>query len=557
VATRPQVLVKVGVDARGAKSALDDLTRAFKRSATNINSTFDLIGKGFGVFERGAKSALHVLDKIGLNFTELVKRGAPREVRALQKAFDDLEATMARGFNRSGALHAGLEAVTSLAREFVNIFSGEQGQKLINSFFQAFARGLSDLINAFLGAKKMIRDISASLDPTNASRATRKAMLERQLSNPDLSDGERQQIIDALLGLDRTGSGPAPAQESALDRALAKLADDLGLAGTRGLVGGTALGAKRGERTETTSEQDLRGLGIHSDPFFEAARGRADREFAVDEQLKEQTEKFKEAARDLKDSQIEMSRELSNAMKEAGNEGLRVLKDQTDQAKTMLDGLKDLFKGTFDSPAVADLIAQIGQAISGAFTDMFVGIGEAIGSGQFDQILGHLGGFLGGILKYFGTFAIQMGSLIGTLGLLGLFLPVFAPFTAALPIAGGLVAAGVAAVAVGTAIGGGSAGTGAAPSSSGGGSGRRAFLGRTDEETLRGNERERARARRGVDAGEPVFGLSSGRGGDTIHQTYEINFPPGFVVGSPAEIGRHVRRALAADARLRGLPAPA
>ncbi|TXH42464.1 MAG: phage tail tape measure protein [Desulfurellales bacterium] len=222
--------------------------------------------------------------------------------------------------------------------------------------------------------------------------------------------------------------------------------------------------------------------------------------------------------------------QIQAAVAEEHNAGIAELSQYAQGMYAPFQGLQDLMSYSFGEMntitlEAGDVLKSGLEVIAGAFASFFVQIGEALGGETFDG-----GKFFGGLIKNFGQMAISAATLIGVLGLIGaLGVAPFAPFTAALPYAPVLLAAGIGAVAVGTKMAGGGGGTAKAIGGWGTGWGTGKF-GPRDGERAGGS---------GSSGGR--FSSSGSDSAGKIEKHYHIHYS-GMVVGSEAEGGRALKK---------------
>lgn len=588
------VAKQLGIAFNAEALAAEGLSKFLQRVVNDSGATKEQLGRLFGdIGGLTAAMALAVNDGAKLNDTLEDMR---TKAGAADKAFDTMSKTLGFQVQRYHALsdaastalggavtesetaRKGLEAVNTALVQVTAYFDSPEGRQAVNQFF--------DLILQYAAAaiRAMGRLAEAITAPATALEKAWARLSGDPFVEPLESASTLLGIAEELAGtLEKIAArkGSLVINEDGGERDPQALAAPFGFTPRfepfRPFVGPrqprpTAAASTDGDSKETEAEkaareerararaQDAEGMAaVMEDERRDAqllneilledqlaaynARLEAEREFA-----KQMQEAIRERGRQTEEEE----RSANRAQVDAANEGLQDLMEYTRDATDQLQGIKDLFADGPITPEEADVITKTASLISGVFSSMFMEIGEAIGSGNLDGALEALGGFFGNMLKTMGSAAIQLGSLLGVLGIVGLILGI-APLAAALPYAGALIVAGVAAVAAGTALG--ASGGGSASSASGGGG-----AGRSTERDS-GPSDMKIRNLPAYDdgatqsaSGVPRRGVASAAEGTRqIVIEEHVHFDRGMVVASSgAEAGRQIEEWRSDAARLRG-----
>lgn len=482
-----------------AKKTSDGITKLFR---------FEVLTKGAGLLFRGLKEGFKavqdVLRALGLDLQETLGRAAPKQVDALKKALDGVEDQLAKSVNQSGAFKDGVDAFTKAIKEFTKFLGEPATIAAINGFFAGIARGLANIIDAALGAKKMFEDLKRG----NLGAPTTKAdFLLGKISDPETSAENRQRYIEQLREIRRL-EGEAPPPVNRLPSGTSNFADQLRTVGSAGVVAPTAIGARKGE-----GEKAKKGIDFSSylDPIREAQLAQPQIEI-------DRAERIKVAIAALKDEYDQIK---SAQAFEAEDLRLQMESEQRDLANA-------------SHIAWTSFKEQVRDVATGAMTDLFVGIGESIAQGGAN-ILEVMSGFVGGMIKQIGVLLIQLGTAALAFQLLSL-IPGFQGLTGGPGIG---AVAGVAAIAIGTglvaigsAIGAAGSSEGETPSApSGGGGGG----------SSQGNRQEGSGIPRGFDGSRTGSGTPS-------QVTFVIN--GGFFGSDKRAAGRYLADVLAASGAL-------
>jgi hypothetical protein len=469
-----------------------------------------------------AKTTAEAERQLGALFALVEARAGTLEtaLSAFGKNLGDIEETLGSSVTQSGAV---VGAIGSMNQAFVDLndYLSGAGKSVMRDFFQFMIVGAGMAIEGLARAFDFLRSPIKNLKKELAL-AKQGFFAESMTEEEVRAGGPKESMTDLLLRL-----GARVGQEL----------QDVGISG------GTpppkspqtsSTPARAGRTTKRRNDQ------TPADAFMHDAVLQFEREKVVNDALESLQHERERALEDHGQKMAKIQRENNRAIVDEQNAGIDSLARAFERMNAPLDGFRDLLVGGFERISIesADILLEFGNMVSSAFQGLFTDIAEGIGSGNLD-VLKSIGGFFGSILKQMGSFMIGLGSAILALGGLGFFIPGLQMFTAAIPKALLIIGAGTVTMALGAALTSGSDGTGrASPAGSGRGGG--------------GAPRGRS-VGQGVqrDGGVIPEGFSS-RSPQPRTNVYNINLPSALVVGSQAELGRTLRRALDAEARLRG-----
>ncbi len=476
------------------------------------------------------------------------------KMKILESTMDRLETTLGEAFTQADESKELVDALTFAMRDLISIFSGEEGKNQVREWIKLFAGLASSTLAAYLGARKLTVDsgLFSDLPGTKSSGMTglitqmvlKKAIVDK--TGKTLSELEKDPFVEMMSNLQERLMAIANKPEAQ--------GEDLAPPVHVGDVFGSGAMHMPGKPKK---EKKLRG---HNLAYYNALgyKKLMQEEFDI-------TIKHYHDMADLDKQRLIQQREDVDARNAA------LVEDLEDQ--------RDIFSKAFDlsvneferQQQLHDRwqqdLAEFGNIVINGIANMVAGIVEAVISGEQD-VLAAAGSLFAALLKQIGQTMIQMATIWGILAAITLD-PVLAAR------AGALLAAGIASLALASAIspsqkGGGRGGSGA------GGNGlssaydddtyqrwdpaRRGFT-RTDSSgaygvvsgpTRRGGLHGAGPNRFGPgrESGAPEGFVSRESG--TIVNNYSINFGPGFFTGSPASVGRQIQRALDEANRLGG-----
>lgn len=464
---------------------------------------------------------------------------------ALNESWGDLQETIGLGITQSGNARVGVSALQTLFDDLSDAFASKEGKQAVNDFFGAIVLGAADGLDALLGMYKFLVDFHNKANS-----------LAYDILTNDLVSGFREAV-----GLEDIRKYQRPKAEGygAISSYFENFANDLrnrqraggGVQAPGEPPGGANFGGvppidKEGAKADQDYESRLRQQWVEERLAFGAIKAQImDEEWQADATRLSRTESLRQKELDVERSAMEKRWALNREFVDAKNAGIAIFGEWKQSIETQLDGLVDLFDGGGISENAIGLLVDFGKMLAGALTDMFTNIGEAIGEGDGNKALAAVGGFFGGLLKTMGQSAIQLGTLIAVMGLVGAFIPGLEGFAAALPFAPALIAGGIAAVAAGTAIQSATGGSGGPSGGAGGGSG--------------GRPTDHARDSRGraynTNTSRPFAGLGEGTGYNPNNSaggnyTYIVNLN-GAIGGSPRAVARDIRDVLDREGVLR------
>ncbi len=505
-------------DTESATKAMLGLSAVFGK---DIPASAAIVGRVFagelpkslqkmGVYAKDAADAQRQLVEM-FKVAEAEGQTFAGRVSAAEQAWGDLQETIGLSVVGSGSLKGAIDSIRGALEGLTDYFGSPEGKTAINAFFGGIAKTASLALQAMIGMVQAAEDLAAAWDRGLVGRGLKTASVE-PMDKPDRPLMRiTQQLADSLAenskrGADSDFVGPMmPAAGGA----------KFGKEG-----GGKGKGPKNPAADKMTVVMANTGVmmpeGYLDDVKQRNAANVAEVFDDYRQQYAQEVDKTARAAETIK--------------AEEANAGISRLKSYSEQMYSEIQGITDLFTNGFSkmSENAAGVITKIGEAIAGAMASFVTQLAEALGGGEeFDG-----GKFFGGMLKMLGEMAIQTAALITVFGTLGVFLPeLFGRWTAALPFAPLVAAAGIAAVAAGTAMsksGGGSSARGA--SAGGGGAAGGGWRGGG------GNMPFGNRDLSGVGSYVP----GSGGGGNV---TYQLNFS-GPMGGSPRAVARSITDAI-------------
>lgn len=472
-----------------------DLLAATKQVATAFKKGGDEVARLAGLF--------HVAEDAANTFTG--------ETRRLRTLWGELDETLGDSITKSSGLKEAMETSAIALTGFINIFGNQQGQLIIDFFFRKIAGGLSQMINAVIGAKKFIEDTfpDSGTVTDEDDEVTRRTLAAHGLKVPAPGELARNRARRAQNFGDPSFVGPPSAEQAGVAAAkaasvafwegLQRFADGLTATGggaprlleppkvsTKGGGGGAGKGGT--SKSKTTRSAGKFGILPGDQPF------QADNTDNVFTQAADEAASFDEFA----DATIERVRTFSETLQEAAAFG----------------------------------ISSLGGLLSGAIQEI------VSGSGSLLDAIKHL---FGSLLITIGEYIIQLGAAAVIGGVLGTAVPWLGVATGGpgAIVAGSIaVAAGGGIVALGAALGGSGKGGGSSKPDIGG-----KFVG--------------FKGRGGVGSSggsSSVLGgftpAPLGAGSAPIQVNINFNRP----VTDPRRTARELRQALTADAILRRGP---
>ena len=432
-------------------------------------------------------------------------------VSAAEQAWGDLQETIGLSVVGSGSLKGAIDSIRGALEGLTDYFGSPEGKTAINAFFGGIAKTASLALQAMIGMVQAAEDLAAAWDRGLVGRGLKTASVE-PMDKPDRPLMRiTQQLADSLANDSKRAAdsdfvGPMmPAAGGA------KFGKD---------GGGKGKGPKNPAADKMTVVMANTGV-MMPDGYLDDVKERNAANVA---------EVFEDYRQQYAQEVDKTARAAETIKADEANAGIERLKSYSEQMYSEIQGVTDLFTDGFSrmSENAAGVVTKVGEAIAGAMASFVTQLAEALGGGEeFDG-----GKFFGGMLKMLGEMAIQTAALITVFGTLGVFLPeLFGRWTAALPFAPLVAAAGIAAVAAGTAMsksGGGSSARGA--SAGGGGAAGGGWRGGG------GNMPFGNRDLSGVGSYVP----GSGGGGNVTYQLV-FNGPMG---GSPRAVARSITDAI-------------
>lgn len=501
-------------DTENATKAMLGLSAVFGK---DIPASAAIVGRVFagelpkslqkmGVYAKDAADAQRQLVEM-FKVAEAEGQTFEGRIKAAGEAWGDLQETVGLSVVGSGSLKGTIDSIRGALEGLTEYFGSPEGKTAINAFFGGIAKTASLALQAMIGMVQAAEDLAAAWDRGLVGRGLKTASVE-PMDAPDRPLMRiAQQLADSLannskFGADSDFVGPMmPAAGGA------KFGKD---------GGGKGKGIKAPKDDKMTVVMANTGVMMPEGYLDDVKQRNAANVAEVFEDYRQQYAQ-----------EVDKTARAAETIKaEEANAGISRLKSYSDSLFADIKGIQDLFTNGFEnmSEEAAGVITKVGEAIVGAMSSLITQLAEALGGGEeFDG-----GKFFGGMLKMLGEMAIQTAALITVFGTLGVFLPeLFGRWTAALPFAPLVAAAGIAAVAAGTAM-----------SKSGGDTSARGASGAA-----------RGGAGGGGSVRTPSFGDLAGVGsyvpgtGGGGNVTYQLNFS-GPMGGSPRAIGRSVADAI-------------
>jgi hypothetical protein len=416
----------------------------------------------------------------------------------------DLKEVLGQTVTSSGVAKDALDALSAATVQLQTFFASSDGKALVNQFFSVITVGAADAIDAMIGAYRVMQALSGERERGSllsraggagrlAMSVTPSSLLARAMGlTPGGLQGQAAEMKDALDQL--MGRGVEPLGDSPLVQTAGDLADRL-RAAAKSLVeiqSGLGVGGAGGRRGGG-------GGGALPGVSVEVGEIRLSRDIERENMAQEQAQVQAGFAQALAANQLAITREAADIQRQVDMDVLNQRNDLHRQAfELRMQTTADMNRQELEIVVAhgqrikeqQDLMAQYAmqglEAISNAIAD-YVGA-WASGADMADRSIAKLAG---GLIKQLGMMMIQTGLMSVLLAPLAL-IPIFKPITGGpqmagpLAIAGGaLIAAGVGAVALGSAMGG-RGPSGSAAGARGGGGGASAGSGSQTDPFPRG-----------------------------------------------------------------------
>jgi len=429
--------------------------------------------KEYGINARSVSEAQTALNAL---YEQAVAQSTTLATRyqVLNANIGDLKEVLGATVTSSGVAKDALDALSNATVQLQTFFASSDGRELVNQFFSVITTGAADAIDAMLGAYRVMQSLRGESDRgsllSRVGGAGRLlgavqpgALLARALGLGGGLQGGAAEIKDAfdqLLGRGVEALGDSPLVQTASDladrlRAAAKSAVDvqsaLGVGGAGGRGGGAG--------------EALPSVSVEIGPIKSARLAQLENEIQTQMEL----EDGMRAA--LRENQAALAREQADLERQIETERV------TERNQARMDAYQqeqEAAKAHYQ--VLGDLTKQGAGIVSNSVSELLVA--WASGADMAEMTVGR---FVGTMISQIGVMLIQTGIAATVLGALS-FIPGLQGIAGppGLGIAGGLAAtgAGLAMVALGSALGGGAprgGSAGASRTSGGGGAGSRGF----------------------------------------------------------------------------------
>jgi hypothetical protein len=402
----------------------------------------------------------------------------------------DLKEVIGQTVTSSGVAKDALDALSAATVQLQTFFASSDGKQLVNQFFSVITIGAADAIDAMLGAYRVMQSLRGESDRgsmlSRVGGAGRLlgavqpgALLARALGFGGGLQGGAAEIKDAfdqLLGRGVEALGDSPLVQTASDladrlRAAAKSAVEVqsalgvgGAGGRRGGGGGAALPGVSVEVGDIRPSRDIQREHM--------ARQQAQLEAGFAAELAaSQAAITREAADIQRQVDMDVLNQRNDLHRQAFDLRMQTTREMTTQElEVIVAGGKAINDAQSQHLQVmSDLTEQAGKIMGNSIANLLAA--WASGADMADMTVGK---FVGTMISQIGVMLIQTGIAASVLGALS-FIPGLQGIAGppGLGIAGGLAAtgAGLAMVALGSAMGGGAprGGSAGASRTSGGG----------------------------------------------------------------------------------------
>jgi len=386
----------------------------------------------------------------------------------------DLQEVIGQTVTSSGVAKDALDALSAATVQLQTFFASSDGKELVNQFFSVITIGAADAIDAMLGAYRVMQSLRGQSDRGSvlsriggAGRLVGAvqpgALLARALGFGGGLQGGAAEIKDAFDQL--MGRGVEALGDSPLVQTATELADRLRAAAKSAVDVQSTLGGGAGGRRGGGAGEALPSVSVEIGPIKSARLAQLENEIQTQMEL----EDGMRAA--LRENQAALAREQADLERQIETERV------TERNQARMDAYnqeQEAAKAHYQ--VLGDLTKQGAGIVSSSISDLLVA--WASGADMAEMTVGR---FVGTMISQIGVMLIQTGIAASVLGALS-FIPGLQGIAGppGLGIAGGLAAtgAGLAMVALGSAMGGGAprgGSAGASRTSGGGTAGSRGF----------------------------------------------------------------------------------
>ena len=386
----------------------------------------------------------------------------------------DLQEVIGQTVTSSGVAKDALNALSAATVQLQTFFASSDGKELVNQFFSVITIGAADAIDAMLGAYRVMQSLRGQSDRGSvlsriggAGRLVGAvqpgALLARALGFGGGLQGGAAEIKDAFDQL--MGRGVEALGDSPLVQTATELADRLRAAAKSAVDVQSTLGGGAGGRRGGGAGEALPSVSVEIGPIKSARLAQLENEIQTQMEL----EDGMRAA--LRENQAALAREQADLERQIETERV------TERNQARMDAYnqeQEAAKAHYQ--VLGDLTKQGAGIVSSSISDLLVA--WASGADMAEMTVGR---FVGTMISQIGVMLIQTGIAASVLGALS-FIPGLQGIAGppGLGIAGGLAAtgAGLAMVALGSAMGGGAprgGSAGASRTSGGGTAGSRGF----------------------------------------------------------------------------------
>lgn len=123
-----------------------------------------------------------------------------QKMKALTAAQNEMAVAFGQSVTHSGAAREAIDALTTAAQSFAQVFRSEDFRTSMDEVFRALARGGANAINAFLGMKRLWVDVGTEWERFKA-RITGDSFVEPLEQQVSAADQALQDLADSLLGI--------------------------------------------------------------------------------------------------------------------------------------------------------------------------------------------------------------------------------------------------------------------------------------------------------------------------------------------------------------------
>ena len=429
--------------------------------------------KEYGINARSVGEAQTALNAL---YEQAVAQSTTLATRyqVLNANIGDLKEVLGQTITSSGVAKDALDALSAATVQLQSFFASSDGRELVNQFFSVITIGAADAIDAMLGAYRVMQSLRGQSDRGSvlsriggAGRLVGAvqpgALLARALGFGGGLQGGAAEIKDAFDQL--LGRGVEALGDSPLVQTATELADRLRAAAKSAVDVQSTLGGGAGGRRGGGAGEALPDVSVEIGPIKSARLAQLENEIQTQMEL----EDGMRAA--LRENQAALAREQADLERQIETERV------TERNQARMDAYKqeqEAAKAHYQ--VLGDLTKQGAGIVSNSISDLLVA--WASGADMAEMTVGK---FVGTMISQIGVMLIQTGIAASVLGVLSL-IPGLQGITGppGLGIAGGLAAtgAGLAMVALGSAMGGGAprgGSAGASRTSGGGTAGSRGF----------------------------------------------------------------------------------